>query len=210
MSKYSTMFSTPVARRGLEVILILVTAVVFYLASWKFQEPSYNLVSSHLRRQPSVGSHHSNAAVKSVAFPFGTDNYSPNFSNPISSSPHSKRDNAAIYESCKCKGQRVYGDLSLIAYGLKQSAGITFTYDQLTSAWTTQANIARFEATFDEWASDTIGEAILDSHVNRTTMKQDKAYTSVGGTEMYANTVEQTLAAMAQQGAGPTQMIFPT
>ncbi|KAI4242056.1 MAG: hypothetical protein LQ352_007316, partial [Teloschistes flavicans] len=181
----------PTARRGVAVLLLLLGAglVFSFFTNRNLLQSTHSAESSHLRRQTPLKSTTINASsAHRIALPFGTNNkYSPNVSHPTISPPSHKikrDDNAAAYEYCLCKGRRLYSEIGLISFGLQQSQGTSFTFDQLENAWETVPQPARFEPTFDEWAQDTIGRSISDDRVNRTKMAQNKAYTSVSGDQM--------------------------
>ncbi|KAL8635715.1 MAG: hypothetical protein Q9228_006825, partial [Teloschistes exilis] len=174
------------ARRGIGVLLLLVGAIVFFflVTGREISRSSHHTVSSHLHRETLIENHTTKTSTKGITLPFGSQNRSHNFSSPVSPLSHVKRDNADTYEFCLCKGRNLYTDMGLIAFGIQQSTGVTFNYDQFDSAWTTEPQTARFEPTFNEWAQDTIGRSIRDDRVNRTKTVQNKAYTSVGGSQM--------------------------
>ncbi|KAI4102621.1 MAG: hypothetical protein L6R37_004276 [Teloschistes peruensis] len=188
MSKLSMDSSKPMARRGIGTLLLLVGAIFFFflVTGREISRSSHSTVSSHLRRQTSIENHTTKTSIKSIALGFGNQNHSPNFPYLISPQSHDKRDNADTYEYCLCKGRKLYTDIGLTAFGIQQSTGVTFTYDQFDSAWMTEPQTARFEPTFNKWAQDTIGRSIRDDRVNRTKTVQNKAYISVGGAQMPA------------------------
>ncbi|KAL8629677.1 hypothetical protein Q9189_004586 [Teloschistes chrysophthalmus] len=176
------------ARRGVEVLLLLAGALLFFCCVTGREVPrsSQSAASSHLRRQNSIENHAIKTSTKIITLPFGNQNHSPNFSYPIPPLSHVKRDNADTYEYCPCKGRKLYTDIGLIAFGVQQGKGTTFIYDKFDSAWTTEPQTAWFEPTFNQWAQDTIGRSIRDDRVNRTKTVQNKAYTSVEGNQMPA------------------------
>ncbi|KAL8662684.1 MAG: hypothetical protein Q9202_004468 [Teloschistes flavicans] len=194
ISKYSMESYKPTARRGVAVLLLLLGAglIFSFFTNGNLLQSTHSAESSHLRRQTPLENTTINASTANrIALPFGNNNnkYSPNVSHPKISPPSHKTkrdDDAAAYEYCLCKGRRLYTEIGLISFGLQQSQGTSFTFDQLENAWETVPQLARFEPTFDEWAQDTIGRSISDDRVNRTKMAQNKAYTSVGGDQMLA------------------------
>lgn len=61
--------------------------------------------------------------------------------------------------------------------------GRAFTYAELAGAWTRVNEPGAFIPAFEAWSRDTFGRVIGGGEVNATTMKQDKEYVSITGTE---------------------------
>ncbi|KAL8766220.1 MAG: hypothetical protein Q9194_006334, partial [Teloschistes cf. exilis] len=184
-SKHTMNSTKSPARRGIEVISLLIVAVVLSFI-YPHISPSSHIPSS---LQPKGLSSHTTTTTatttdKTIPFPFGHNSFSPNFSSATLPPPHQKRLNPQeLYEYYRCYGERLWDMTQQVYRGEMAPPGRAFTYAELSEAWTRVNEPAALIPAFEAWSRDTFGRVIGRGEVNATTMKQDKEYISITGTE---------------------------
>ncbi|KAI4197382.1 MAG: hypothetical protein LQ350_005933, partial [Teloschistes chrysophthalmus] len=191
LSKHTMASTKSPTRRMIDFLSLLILAVVLSLTYINIS-PSTHIPSS--LHPKSLSSHTTttkttstttSTSSKPIPFPFGQNNFSPNFSSPTTHHPpHQKRLNPQqLYDNYRCYGEKLWDMTQQVYRGEVPVPGRTFTSADLAGAWSRVDDPGHFVPVFEAWSRDTFGRVIGGGEVSAITTNQNKGYVSTSGTQ---------------------------
>ncbi|KAL8954515.1 MAG: hypothetical protein Q9183_007079, partial [Haloplaca sp. 2 TL-2023] len=126
----------------------------------------------------------SSATLNSVAIPFGSADYSVNFSAPVIRSSLAKRAPPRTFEDARCQGAAYWTRIQE-TYGKPPKPGPQFSFSDLNAAW--ERTVREEESSFDledgfiPFVDQVVKGAVSHDKNNRTIMAQKSRYLDKSG-----------------------------
>lgn len=169
-------------QRSLGAFMVLAVSIILLSAYKIFAEPNHEVLQKLASRHVAIHEH-SSKNVRSIALPYGHENYSHNFSTLFAQPLLVKRApyTPLTYEQAICNGEKLLDRINQVQQGTAPG-GQDFGEDDLKNGWTQLPTMHHeMDAEWDKWFDEVIDRVPGRNEISSIKVINDKGFRSASG-----------------------------